>query len=35
MDEAWAELLHDMIKDDRAIAIMEEEEDEKEKNKNA
>ncbi len=34
MDEAWAELLHDMIKDDRAIAIMEEE-DEKEKNKNA
>lgn len=34
MDEAWAELLHDMIKDDRAIEIMEEE-DEKEKNKNA
>lgn len=34
MDEAWAELLHDMIKDDRAIAIMEEN-DEKEKNKNA
>ena len=34
MDEAWAELLHDMIEDDRAIAIMEEE-DEKEKNKNA
>lgn len=34
MDEAWAELLHDMIKDDRAIAIMEEE-DEKENNKNA
>lgn len=34
MDEEWAELLHDMIKDDRAIAIMEEE-DEKENNKNA
>lgn len=34
MDEAWAELLHDMIKDDRAIAIMEEE-DEKENDKNA
>lgn len=34
MDEAWAELLHDMIKDDRAIAIMEEE-DEKENKKNA
>ncbi len=34
MDEAWAELLHDMIKDDRAIAIMEEN-DEKENNKNA
>lgn len=34
MDEYWIELVHDMIKDDRAIAIMEEE-DEKEKNKNA